>query len=48
MTHVLFVCTGNVCRSPLAEALFRHEAEARRPDGGAARSAGETNRWRPI
>ena len=22
MTHVLFVCLGNICRSPLAEALF--------------------------
>lgn len=22
--HVLFVCMGNICRSPLAEAVFRH------------------------
>lgn len=26
---LLFVCTGNTCRSPLAEALARREAEAR-------------------
>lgn len=25
---VLFVCLGNICRSPLAEAAFRAEAEA--------------------
>ncbi len=23
---ILYVCTGNICRSPLAEALTRHEA----------------------
>ena len=23
-TRVLFVCTGNICRSPLAEGVFRH------------------------
>jgi protein-tyrosine phosphatase len=28
MVAVLFVCTGNICRSPTAEALFRHKAHA--------------------
>jgi protein-tyrosine phosphatase len=27
MTRVLFVCLGNICRSPLAEAAFRRESE---------------------
>jgi protein-tyrosine phosphatase len=26
-TAILFVCLGNICRSPLAEAAFRREAE---------------------
>lgn len=25
--HVLFVCLGNICRSPMAEAVFRHKVE---------------------
>jgi protein-tyrosine phosphatase len=25
--RLLFVCTGNICRSPLAEAIFRSQAE---------------------
>jgi protein-tyrosine phosphatase len=25
---ILFVCLGNICRSPLAEAIFRHKIEA--------------------
>lgn len=24
MTNVLFVCLGNICRSPMAEIMFRH------------------------
>ncbi|GAE28864.1 low molecular weight protein-tyrosine-phosphatase [Halalkalibacter hemicellulosilyticus] len=27
MIHVLFVCLGNICRSPMAEAVFRHLVE---------------------
>jgi protein-tyrosine phosphatase len=29
LPSVLFVCLGNICRSPLAEAAFRREAERR-------------------
>ena len=27
MTAILFVCLGNICRSPLAEGVMRHAAE---------------------
>jgi protein-tyrosine phosphatase len=27
MITVLFICLGNICRSPMAEALFRHKVE---------------------
>jgi protein-tyrosine phosphatase len=29
MTRILFVCLGNICRSPLAESVFRHLARER-------------------
>lgn len=41
--HLLFVCTGNICRSPLAEGLTRAYARAERDavgDGLTATSAG--------
>lgn len=28
MQKIVFVCLGNICRSPLAEALFQHEIDA--------------------
>ncbi|MCG6956053.1 MAG: low molecular weight phosphotyrosine protein phosphatase [Gemmatimonadetes bacterium] len=44
-TSVLFVCLGNICRSPLAEGVFRHLVEERGlTDRFAIDSAG-TGAW---
>ena len=42
--HVLMTCTGNTCRSPLAEALMRSELARHGADGTAVSSAG-TGAW---
>lgn len=44
MTHVLLVCTGNICRSPLAEAMLRGELASRGATDITVLSAG-TGAW---
>lgn len=44
MTHILLVCTGNTCRSPLAEALLRRKLAERGVEGVEVSSAG-TGAW---
>jgi len=44
LVRVIFVCMGNICRSPMAEAVLRHELEQAGLDHVSVHSAG-TGSW---
>jgi protein-tyrosine phosphatase len=44
-TAVVFVCLGNICRSPLAEGLFTHLARARGVEGNYEVDSAGTGAW---
>ena len=46
MIKVLFVCTANICRSPLAEAIFRRLVEERALSERISVSSAGTTDWR--
>ena len=41
LVHVLFVCMGNICRSPLAEFIVRQRAIEARDTGAADQQSNE-------
>ena len=45
MKSILFVCLGNICRSPMAEGVFRHVAESRGLGDGLSVDSAGTGSW---
>lgn len=43
--HVLFVCLGNICRSPMAEGVFRHLVEQAQLNGQIKTDSAGTGAW---
>lgn len=43
--HITFVCTGNICRSPIAEKVFAHELSAAGLAEGVTVSSAGTGGW---
>lgn len=45
MVRVLFVCLGNICRSPMAEAVFRHKVRAAGLEDRIEADSAGTGHW---
>ncbi|MFD2673138.1 low molecular weight protein-tyrosine-phosphatase [Marinicrinis sediminis] len=45
MIHVLFVCLGNICRSPMAEAVFRHQVKEAKLEHEISVDSAGTGDW---
>ena len=45
MTRILFVCLGNICRSPMAEAVFLERARVRGVSGHFEADSAGTGGW---
>lgn len=45
MINVLFVCLGNICRSPMAEAVMRHKVKEQGLDKHIAVDSAGTGDW---
>lgn len=43
--HVTFVCSGNICRSPMAEKMFAHQLDLRGLSGVVRVSSAGTGGW---
>jgi protein-tyrosine phosphatase len=43
--HITFVCTGNICRSPMAEKMFAHQISQRGLDGAVRVTSAGTAGW---
>ena len=45
MTRILFVCLGNICRSPTAEGVMRHKLARGRPRRDVEIESAGTGGW---
>lgn len=43
--HVTFICSGNICRSPMAEKMFAHQIDQRGLAGVVRVSSAGTGHW---
>ncbi|MDQ1614133.1 MAG: low molecular weight protein-tyrosine phosphatase, partial [Actinomycetota bacterium] len=43
--HVTFICSGNICRSPMAEKMFAHQIDERGLAGVVRVTSAGTGGW---